>query len=230
VIERQARAIAEANEKSERLLANILPASIATRLKDDPRAIADRFAVVTVLFADIIGFTEIAERLEPEAVVAMLNDVFSAFDALADRHGVEKIKTIGDAYMVAGGLPVPRPDHAVVVVEMALDMLRELERINTERALALRLRIGINSGPVVAGVIGTRKLVYDLWGDAVNVASRMESHGVAGAIQVTEETHALLGDRYLFEARGALEVKGKGAMTTYLVRARAQTATPPDPR
>jgi adenylate cyclase len=172
---------------------------------------------VSVLFADVADFTPFAERMEPERLVGVLDEIFSAFDALTERHALEKIKTIGDAYMVAGGLPEPRVDHAEAIAALAIDMQAELARIGSALGLGLAIRIGIDSGPVVAGVIGRRKFIYDLWGDTVNTASRMESHGVAGRIQVTEATYRRLRDRYRFEDRGELEIKGKGRVRTYLL-------------
>jgi adenylate cyclase len=213
-------------EKSERLLLNILPVPIAARLKESSDVIADGFAGVTVLFADIVEFTRLADRLPPEEVVALLNRVFSAFDVLTQRHDLEKIKTIGDAYMVAAGLPIPRPDHAEAVAEMALDMREEAERCGREVGFPLAIRIGMDSGPVVAGVIGRSKFIYDLWGDTVNTASRMESHGLAGQIQVTGRTYERLKGRYELRERGELDVKGKGPMTTYFLVGRVPSAPP----
>jgi class 3 adenylate cyclase len=208
--------------RSEGLLRNMLPEPIAERLKRQQRVIADAFGEVTVLFADIVGFTEHAARTPPEATVTLLNELFSQFDVLTETRGLEKIKTVGDAYMVAGGLPDPMPDHAGAVAELALEMLN----VATGRSLPdggpVRLRIGLASGPVVAGVIGRRRLSYDLWGDTVNTASRMETSGVPGCIQVTERTRDLLGDRYLFQERGRIQVKGKGAMRTYFLSGRAR--------
>jgi adenylate cyclase len=206
--------------RSERLLLNVLPAAVAARLKRHDRVIADRFPEATVLFADIVDFTPLSASLSPEALVALLDDLFSTFDRLADERGLEKIKTIGDAYMVAGGIPVPRPDHCEAAAEMALGMLAACEQL-TAGGNGVRLRIGMDTGPVVAGVIGRRKFIYDLWGDTVNTASRMESHGVPGAIQVTDRVHELLGDRYRFEPREGVEVKGKGRMRTWLLLGRA---------
>jgi len=203
--------------KSEQLLLNVLPAAIALRLKDNEHNIAESFAEVTVMFADIVGFTELSSRISATAVVEVLNDIFSAFDHLADRHGLEKIKTIGDAYMVVGGLPTPREDHAEAIANMAIDMLQEIRILSLEHSEPFSIRIGICSGPVVAGVIGLKKFIYDLWGDTVNIASRMESHGITGCIQVTTETYELLKDKYTFEKRGAIQVKGKGYMVTYLM-------------
>jgi adenylate cyclase len=215
-------------EKSERLLLNILPVPIAARLKESPDVIADGFKGVTVLFADIVEFTPLADSLSPEEVVALLNRLFSAFDELTQRHDLEKIKTIGDAYMVAAGLPIPRPDHAEAVAEMALDMREEADRCGRELGLPLAIRIGIDSGPVVAGVIGRRKFSYDLWGDTVNTASRMESHGLAGQIQVTGRAYERLRGRYELRERGELAVKGKGPMTTYFLVGRVPSAPPAD--
>jgi adenylate cyclase len=207
--------------KSERLLLNVLPESIAERLKEREEVIADAFPDVTVLFADIVGFTPQAERVSPDRTLGMLNDLFSEFDRLAEERGLEKIKTIGDAYMVAGGLPEPTPGHAEAVAEMALDMMEVAGSRTLSDDEPVRLRIGIDTGPVVAGVIGRRKFIYDLWGDTVNTASRMESHGVPGCIQVTGRTHALLRDRYTFSEQQRVPVKGKGEMTTYFLTGRS---------
>jgi class 3 adenylate cyclase len=207
-------------DRSERLLLNVLPAAIAQRLKKQPGAIAEGFRSVTVLFADIVGFTVFAEAREPDEVVAVLNELFSGFDELADRYGVEKIKTIGDAYMAVAGLPLPRTDHEAAIADMALAMRDEVARFNADTGRELAIRVGIASGPVVAGVIGNRKFSYDVWGDTVNVASRMESHGVVGGIQVTRAVMEALRDRYELEERGSVDVKGKGPTTTYLLCAR----------
>jgi len=204
-------------DRSESLLLNMLPATIAHRLRDDPSTIAETAASVTVLFADIVGFTPLAESTEPKVVVALLNEVFSAFDDLADAAGLEKIKTVGDAYMVAGGVPVARPDHLGAVLEMATRMHEVAASIATPDGAPLRLRVGVATGPVVAGVIGRRKFSYDLWGDTVNSASRMESHGEPGRIHVTEAVAVLAGDRFAFEARPPMRIKGKGTMTTYFL-------------
>ncbi|MBD1813330.1 PAS domain S-box protein [Microcoleus vaginatus DQ-U2] len=207
-------------EKSDRLLLNILPQPIADRLKQDQSIIADTFAEVTVLFADIVGFTQISSQISPPELVSLLNDIFSTFDRLAEKHGLEKIKTIGDAYMVVGGLPMPRSDHAEAIAEIALDMQQAIIDFSHTHNQDFSIRIGINSGPVVAGVIGIKKFIYDLWGDTVNTASRMESHGQPGCIHVTETTYERLREKYSFDNRGAIEVKGKGEMTTYLLKCR----------
>jgi class 3 adenylate cyclase len=208
--------------RSEGLLLNVLPRSIADRLKREPGVIAERYDDVTVLFADVVDFTAFADRTSPERLVGILDELFSAFDTLAEGHGLEKIKTIGDAYMVAGGLPDRRPDHALAVIELAQEMQAELRRICESLGTDLELRIGIASGPVVAGVIGRRKFIYDLWGDTVNMASRMESHGVPGRIQVTEATYLRLRDAYRFESRGEIEVKGKSRQPAYLLIGRRE--------
>jgi class 3 adenylate cyclase len=207
--------------RSEGLLRNMLPASIAERLKQRQEVIADASPQVTVLFADIVDFTAHAARSPPVATVALLNELFSQFDALTEARGLEKIKTVGDAYMVAGGLPDPMPDHAGAVAELALEMLNVAAGRSFPEGGPVRLRIGLDSGPVVAGVIGRQRFSYDLWGDTVNTASRMETSGVPGCIQVTERTRDLLGERYLFQERGRIQVKGKGEMPTYLLSGRA---------
>ena len=214
---RTRRALAAEQQRSERLLLNVLPAPIAARLKQTDGVIADAFPEATVLFADLVDFTRRSQRSGPEEVVQGLNDLFSAFDRLTRRLGLEKIKTIGDAYMVAGGLPDPRPDHAQAVAEMALAMREEVARHRDPGGRPLAVRIGIDTGPVVAGVIGMDKFSYDLWGDTVNTASRMESTGIPGSIQVTERTYRRLRDRYRFQKRGPIHVKGKGELVTYLL-------------
>jgi len=217
------RALAELGverEKSERLLLNVLPASIAERLKESDDVIADGFDSATVLFADLVGFTLLAQRLTPADTVALLDGIFAGWDERVNRHGVEKIKTIGDAYMVAGGIPASRDDHAEAIADLALEMGAVVERCAAEAAVPLEVRIGIDSGPVVAGVIGRVKFSYDLWGDTVNTASRMESHGVPGEIQVSERAYERLRERFELERRGTIEVKGKGPMTTYLLLSR----------
>ena len=220
-LDRAHRLLAAEQERSEQLLLNVLPAPIAARLKTGENVIADRFSDVTVLFADLVDFTRGSERVNPAAVVEVLDELFSSFDELARRHGLEKIKTVGDAYMVAGGLPVPRADHTEAVADLALAMRDEVAHHQDASGQPLQLRIGIDTGPVVAGVIGRQKFSYDLWGDTVNTASRMESHGVAGHIQVTDRTYQRLRDRYRLEPRGLIQVKSKGAMTTYLLVGRA---------
>jgi class 3 adenylate cyclase len=204
-------------ERSERLLLNILPAAIAEQLKDGHKVLADTFNNVTVLFADIVDFTPLAYQLRPNELVALLNNIFSTFDRLAEQHGLEKIKTIGDAYMVVGGLPTEREDHTEAVASMALAMQEAISQFNRANERPFEMRIGIDTGPVVAGVIGTKKFAYDLWGDTVNTASRMESHGLAGAIQVTYKTYEKLRDKYNFEHRGPIEVKGKGTTQAYIL-------------
>lgn len=206
--------------RSEGLLLNVLPKAIAERLKREPGVIADAYADVTVLFADVVDFTPFAARTDPARVVEVLDEIFSAFDALAAQHGVEKIKTIGDAYMVVAGLPEPRDDSGSAMAEMALDMQDVFGKLSERLGLELTLRIGMDTGPVVAGVIGRHKFTYDLWGDTVNTASRMESHGVAGRIQVSESVHRRLRDQYQFEDRGPIEVKGKGRHNAYLLAGR----------
>jgi len=213
------RALRLEKERSEALLLNMLPRAIVDRLKDNPGTIAERFDEGTILFADIVGFTKLSSRTPPAEVVGLLNDIFTAFDRLTLQFGLEKIKTIGDAYMVVGGVPTPRADHAEAVADLALGMLEAVRQVSLTRG-PYQVRIGINSGPVVAGVLGLSKFVYDLWGDAVNVAARMESHGEPGAIQVTEETHARLRGSFVFDERGTVEVKGKGPMRTFFLRSR----------
>jgi adenylate cyclase len=212
------KAMELAQQKSERLLLNILPGMIAEQLKQQPTTIADSFMEVTVLFADIVGFTELSARTSPTELVEFLNTIFCLFDQLAELHGVEKIKTIGDAYMAVAGLPNQSNDHASAIANMALDMQNAIAIFNAENNQLFRIRIGISTGPVVAGVIGLKKFAYDLWGDTVNTASRMESHGIAGSIQVCEATYRLLKDKYLFDKRGFIQVKGKGEMMAYILK------------
>ena len=204
-------------EKSENLLLNILPKAIVHQLKLGNNAIASRSDNVTILFADIVDFTSLSTSVSPSELVNILNEIFSSFDVLADQLGLEKIKTIGDSYMVVGGLPIYREDHAEAIAEMALAMQREIAQFKRGDDTTFRLRIGINTGAVVAGVIGIRKFIYDLWGDAVNIASRMESHGLAGGIQVTKATYELLNDKYTFWHRGKVFIKGRGEMDTYML-------------
>jgi guanylate cyclase len=216
--ERARAALEIERERSERLLLNVLPSPIAQRLKERDGIIAERYDDVSVLFADLVDFTEHAMVMSAEELVALLDRIFTAFDHVADRHGVEKIKTIGDAYMVAGGLPDPRPDHLTAIALTALAMRAELERVALQTGHSwLAVRIGIDSGPAVAGVIGRRKFIYDLWGDTVNTASRMESHGLAGEIQVTGRVAAALSEQFVVRPRGTVTVKGKGPMETFLL-------------
>jgi class 3 adenylate cyclase len=214
------RQLMDEQRKSDLLLLNILPEPIAKRLKTNPAAIADGFPAVSVLFADIVNFTTLSSTMAPDRVVTFLNEIFSRFDELATHYRVEKIKTIGDCYMVAAGLPTHRADHAAVLAEMALDMRDVVHHYSQRTGLPLQVRVGINSGPVVAGVIGKTKYIYDLWGDTVNTASRMESHGLPGSIQITDSTCALLQGQYLVEQRGTIDVKGKGAMSTHWLMGR----------
>ena len=201
--------------ENERLLLNILPESVADRLKSGDERIADRFEEVTVLFADIVDFTQLAAAMPAHVLVELLNDLFTQFDLAAEKLGIEKIKTIGDAYMAVCGLPEPCADHTERMVRMALRLMEIAREFSENRGTTVRLRIGINSGAVVAGVVGRNKFIYDLWGDAVNLASRMESHGLPDTIQVTRSVIENLQGRYPFEPRGTVEVKGKGAVETW---------------
>ncbi|MGK7926038.1 MAG: adenylate/guanylate cyclase domain-containing protein [Spirulina sp.] len=216
------KALKVEKQKSENLLLNILPQKIAKRLKNAPESIAEQFDEATILFADIVGFTQLSTLVKPLELVRFLNEIFSAFDGLALELGVEKIKTVGDAYMLAGGLPVLREDHVEAIADAALAMQRTIQKfqlclteLEGKHDRQFQIRIGIHTGSVVAGVLGTSKFSYDLWGDTVNVASRMESTGEPGKIQVTEIIYEKLKDRYLFEKRGLVEIKGKGKMITY---------------
>jgi class 3 adenylate cyclase/CheY-like chemotaxis protein len=207
-----------ARDQSERLLLNILPRPIATRLKQEDNAvIADQFAEATVLFADLVDFTPFSAQVSPQELVTRLNEVFSLFDQLAEKHGLEKIKTIGDSYMVVGGVPLPRPGHAEAVAQMALDIVAQLPTLGQP---PFHVRVGIHTGPVTAGVIGTKKFSYDLWGDTVNVASRMEEFGLPDRIQVTPATYAQLNARFVLAERGLIHIKGKGEMCTYFLLGR----------
>jgi class 3 adenylate cyclase len=218
------RALAVEKKKSENLLLNILPAPIAQELKREERTIADSFSEVSVMFADLVGFTELAAQTEPIELVEILNVIFSEFDQLTEDYGLEKIKTIGDAYMVVGGLPAAKPNHAEAIAAMALDMQARITEYCRDTGQSLSIRIGINTGPVIAGIIGTKKFIYDLWGDTVNIASRMESHGIPGCIQVTEATYQRLKKDYLFEERGPVQVKGRGEMNCYLLKGKKFSA------
>lgn len=204
-------------DRSERLLLNILPKAMAERLKQGQRTIAARHESVTVLFADIVDFTALANRSDADVLVSLLNDLFCRFDQLTGQRGLEKIKTIGDSYFVAGGLPEPRPGHAEAIADLGLEMLTAAGDLNRELGTALRLRIGINTGPVVAGVIGRKKFTYDLWGATVNLASRMQSTGVPDRIHVPASTYELLRDKFNFTARGTVVCKGVGEVRTYLL-------------
>jgi len=201
--------------KSERLLLNTLPKAIADRLKAGEGMIVDSFREATVIFADIVGFTRISASMAPSRTVQLLNEIFSSFDRLAETHQIEKIKTIGDSYMAVGGVPTFFPQHAEACADMALEMLIAMKGLNRRHQLDWDIRIGLNSGPLVAGIIGTKKFAYDLWGDTVNIASRMESHGTPGRIQVSATTHQLLADRFVFEERGPIEMKNRGPMQAY---------------
>jgi guanylate cyclase len=217
VTDRAEAALAVEHARSERLLKNVLPVPIAERLKEHEEVIADGVDGASVLFADIVGFTSLSAQRNPDEVVAMLNGVFTRLDGLVDEFGLEKIKTIGDAYMVAAGIPVPREDHAQVLARFALAARDELAEHNLTADVPVELRIGINSGPVVAGVIGRRRFLYDLWGDTVNTASRMESHGIPGQIQITDATRDLLDGHFACTERGVVDVKGKGPTHTWLL-------------
>ncbi|MCX7998835.1 MAG: guanylate cyclase, partial [Leptospiraceae bacterium] len=222
----------EEQQKAEKLLLNILPAPVATQLKQSGNIIAQSFSGVTVLFADIVGFTKLASRYAPEKIVKMLDRIFSEFDLLTEKYSLEKIKTIGDAYMVAGGLPLPRADHAQAVANMALEMQKVIKRFKFTDNEPVKIRIGINSGSVVAGIIGQKKFIYDIWGDAVNLslihiylASRLESTGIEGEIQISEKTKEILGEEYFIQKRGEIEIKGKGMITTYILLGKSSTKT-----
>ena len=208
--------------ENERLLLSILPEPIAQRLRDGEPLIADRFDDVTLMFADIVEFTSLSASMSPTELVGVLNDVFSAFDELVEQYGLEKVKTIGDAYLVVGGLPERSTDHTERVASMALDLAAAVGRLEPAARLGIRFRVGIHCGPVVAGVIGTKRFIYDVWGDTVNVASRMESLGVPGRVQVTQAVMERLAERFRFDARGPIDVKGKGSMSTYFLVGRAE--------
>jgi len=207
-------------EKSERLLLNILPGTIAGRLKGGEKTIANGHQTVSVMFADLCGFTALSRKTTPADLVTMLNGIFTAFDTIVEKHGVEKIKTIGDCYMLVGGLPTHREDHAQVVADVALEMVQALNHINQVNGTELAMRIGIHTGPVVAGVIGKIKFTYDLWGDTVNVASRMESSGAPGKVHLSEQTQSALGKDFILEERGMVECKGLGQVKTFFLTGR----------
>jgi class 3 adenylate cyclase len=223
IIEEQQKTIERERDRADQVLYNVLPAAIADRLKQDPARIAEHFNEVTVLFGDIAGFTPMSAEMAPQDLVATLDEVFTAFDDIAQRHGLEKIKTIGDAYMAVGGVPMPRTDHAQAVARMALEMRDLVAQRRFFGTRQLRMRIGIHTGPAVAGVIGRKKFIYDLWGDTVNTASRMESHGAPGEIQLTDATRAALGEGWVLEERGVSEIKGKGPMRTWWLKGLAAT-------
>ncbi len=208
-------------EKSEMLLLNMLPKPIAAILREGSQTIAENHRDATILFADLANFTELSRSISPMALVELLNEVFLAFDSLAEKYGVEKIKTIGDCYMVAAGVPLPREDHATAIVHMALDM-QACVRETQFRGRKLGFRIGVNSGPVVAGVIGRKKFIYDLWGDAVNTASRMESNGTIGQVQISRSTHDLIQEDFVCEPKGLMHFKGKGELEVWHVLSRRE--------
>lgn len=206
-----------AQERADGLLFNMLPRKVAARLKEKPGTIAESYDSASILFADIVGFTSLTDYLNPAEMIDLLNMIYSHFDTLLEKHGAEKIRTIGDNYMVAAGVPSPRPDHAQALAYLGLDMLEFCESLKPIGNKKLRFRIGINSGSLVAGVIGSKKFQYDIWGDVVNVASRMESHGLPGKIQVTQETHDLLESDFVLTPRGSISIKGKGEMPTWFL-------------
>jgi len=207
-------------EKSEKLLLNILPGAIAGRLKSGEKTIANGHATVSVMFADLCGFTALSRKTNPAKLVEMLNGIFTAFDLIVEKHGVEKIKTIGDCYMMVGGLPTHRDDHAQVVADAALEMVHALDQLNQVNGTDLKMRVGIHTGPVVAGVIGKIKFTYDLWGDTVNVASRMESSGLPGMVHLSEQTQEALRGKFMLEERGFVECKGLGQVKTFFLKGR----------
>jgi len=204
-------------EKSENLLLNMLPKEIAEILKAEERIIAEHFDEASILFADLVGFTPMTAQMEPTEMVGLLNEIFSSFDSIVETYGAEKIRTIGDNYMLATGVPNERRDHAQAITDIALEMQAYIHSLPSQNGKKIDFRIGINSGPLVAGVIGHKKFQYDLWGDTVNIASRMESQGAPGRIQVTKNTYALLKDEFTFEARGRIDVKGIGEMETWFL-------------
>lgn len=218
--ERTLQELAIEQARSEKLLLNVLPLSIANRLKDNDMRIANSHESVTVLFADIAGFTQLTSSISPTQLVELLSQLFSRFDQLVEKYGLEKIKTIGDGYMVVGGAPTDVKDHAAVVTELALEMFSALSAFNQDTGNSLQMRIGISTGAVVAGVIGTSKFAYDLWGDPVNMASRMEQTALTNSIQLSQATHALIENRFDFEMRKQVQVKGKGKVNTYMLKPR----------
>jgi class 3 adenylate cyclase len=205
------------HERAERLLLNTLPRAIAERMKQGEVNIADHHPDVSVLVADLVGFTTLAAHIGPDQVVYLLNEIFSDFDVLAEKHGLEKIKTIGDAYMAAGGLPLPRPDHAEAIADLALDLMAEIDKFNRAYNTSIQLRIGISTGPVVAGVIGRRKFTYDLWGDTVNLACRLESLAQSGSIQVSDPTYEQLKDKCRFDGSRNIDIKGRGTELVHVL-------------
>jgi adenylate cyclase len=219
--ERVLKALAIEQARSDKLLLNILPETIASRLKAENISIADSHESVSIMFADLVNFTHISAGMPASELVNLLNQVFSRFDQLAEKYGLEKIKTIGDAYMVVGGVPNARVDHAQAIASMALEMQAALKEVATKNQKELKMRIGINSGPVIAGVIGSSKFSYDLWGDTVNVASRMEHHAMPDTIQVTESTYELLKDDFNFETLGPVNIKGKGEVNAFVLLSKA---------
>jgi adenylate cyclase len=218
LIQQQHQQLERERQKSENLLLNILPRSIAQRLKESQSVIADDFRSTSILFTDIVGFTKLSENLTPSELVQFLNQIFSSFDNLVEKYQLEKIKTVGDAYMVAGGFPEPRSDHAEAIADLALEMRESLAKFHTGKNQTVCMRTGIHTGPAVAGVIGIKKFIYDVWGDTVNTASRMESHGIGGQIQVSHATYNVLKDKYILKKRGIIEIKGKGRMMTYFLQ------------
>lgn len=216
-LDRKNSALEHEKQRSDRLLLNILPKSVADRLKQNESRIADRFESVTIMFADLVDFTRISAGMKPDDLVDLLGRVFSRFDALTEKYGVEKIKTIGDAYMVVCGAPEVRPDHAEAIANLAIEMQQALVELSLASGKTLMMRIGINSGPVIAGIIGSTKFSYDLWGDTVNMASRMEHYGLSNVIQVTESTYELISDKFRFEKREPIMVKGKGTVQPYFL-------------
>jgi PAS domain S-box-containing protein len=216
------KALLVEKNKSERLLLNVLPRPIADQLKRFEGSLAQQFSSVTILFADLVSFSSHANQFQALELISTLNQIFSVFDQLAETHGVEKIKTIGDAYMAAAGLPLPRADHAEAIAAMALDMQQAIRQFHWPDGSPMELRIGIHTGSVVAGVIGIKKFIYDLWGDAVNVAARMESHGKPQRIQITAATQAAIAPHFICQRRGILAIKGKGPMETYWLCDRRQ--------